>query len=189
MSTLYPRNPDDPHALVAFSEELLDEVGRAAEDSPRRRSIIRLHELDDTVQRMFNAIRTDSYARPHRHVDPDKAEVFIALRGMLLVVRFSEDGTPIEGVLLREEGPVMGVEIPAGAWHTVISLDDRSVVFEAKHGPYDQVSDKNFAPWSPPEEDRKAALAFIAGMRAHFATLIPEVAALNILGEEDKDVY
>ncbi len=189
MSTPYPRNPDDPYALVAFSEELLDEAGRAAESSPRRRSIIRLHEHDDTVQRMFNAIRTDSYARPHRHRDPDKTEVFIALRGMLLVVRFSDDGTPVEGVLIREEGPVKGVEIPAGAWHTVVSLDDRTVAFEAMHGPYDPHSHKNFAPWAPPEDDRKAGLAFIAGLRAHFAATMPEVAALNVLDEEDKDVF
>ncbi len=189
MSTPYPRNPNDPHALVAFSEELLDEVSRAAENSPRRRNIIRLHEHEDTVQRMFNAIRSDSYARPHRHSGPDKTEVFIALRGMLLVVRFSDDGTPIEGVLIREEGPVKGVEIPAGAWHTVVSLDDRSVAFEAMHGPYVANSHKNFAPWAPPEEDRQAGLAFIANLRDHFAATMPEIAALNILGEEDKDVY
>jgi dTDP-4-dehydrorhamnose 3,5-epimerase-like enzyme len=131
----------------------------------------------------------DSYARPHRHSDPDKTEVFIALRGMLLVVRFSDDGAPIEGVLIREEGPVKGVEIPAGAWHTVVSLDDRTVVFEAMHGPYDANSHKNFATWAPPEDDRKAGLAFIASLRAHFAATIPEIAALNALGEEDKDVF
>ena len=189
MSTPYPRNPADPRALVPFSEELLDEVGRAAERSPRRRSIIRLHEHDDTMQRMFNAIRTDSYARPHRHHDPDKTEVFIALRGMLLVVRFSDDGAPLEGVLIREEGPVRGIEIPTGAWHTIVSLDNSTVVFEAMHGPYDAHSHKNFAPWAPPEDDRKAGLAFIANLRAHFAATIPEVAALNTLAEEDKDVF
>ena len=189
MSTPHPRNPDDPYALLPFSEELLDEVSRAAEGSPRRRSIIRLHEHDDTVQRMFNAIRTDSYARPHRHSDPDKTEVFIAMRGMLLVVRFSDDGTPVEGVLMNEEGPVKGVEIPAGAWHTVVSLDDRSVAFEAMHGPYDPNSHKHFAPWAPPEEDREAGLAFIARLRAHFTATIPEVAALDLIAEEEKDVF
>ncbi|MEA2574795.1 MAG: hypothetical protein QOH93_2093 [Chloroflexia bacterium] len=189
MSTPYRRNPHDPYALVPFSDELLDEVSRAAESSPRRRSIIRLHEHDDTVQRMFNAIRTNSYARPHRHSDPDKTEVFVALRGMLLVVRFSDDGAPIEGVLIREEGPVRGVEIPAGAWHSVVSLDNRTVLFEVMHGPYDANSHKNFAPWAPPEDDRKAGLAFIANLRAHFALTIPEVAALNALAEEDKDVF
>jgi cupin fold WbuC family metalloprotein len=138
---------------------------------------------------MFNAIRTDSYARPHRHSDPDKTEVFIVMRGVLLVVRFSDDGTPAEGVLIKEEGPVKGVEIPAGAWHTVVSLDDRSVAFEAMHGPYDPSSHKHFAPWAPPEGDRRAGLAFIAGLRAHFAATIPEVAALNLIAEEEKDVF
>lgn len=189
MSTPFPRNPADPLALVAFSEQLLDEVSRAAQKSARKRSIIRLHEHSDPLQRMFNALQPGTYTRPHRHSDPDKVELFVAMRGGLLVVRYADDGAPIEGVVLREGGPVRGVEIPAGAWHSVVSLEAGTVVLEIIQGPYDAATHKRFAPWSPPEEDLQAGPAYVAGLRAHFAHLLPEVAARDVIAAEEEEAY
>lgn len=189
MSTPFPRNPDDPLSLVAFSEQLLDEVSSAAQNSPRRRSIVRLHEHGDVVQRMFNGVEPDTYARPHRHADPDKVEVFVAMRGTLLVVRYSDDGAPIEGVVLQEGGPVRGMEIPAGAWHSIVSLKPGTVALEVLPGPYDAATHKQFAPWAPPEEDTPAGLAYIASLRTHFAGILPEVAVRDLIGAEAEDVW
>jgi cupin fold WbuC family metalloprotein len=189
MSTPFARNNHDPHSLIPFDEPLLAATVEAARSSPRHRHIIRFHELPEPFQRMLNAIQPESYVRPHRHLDPDKAEVFIALQGSALVVRYSDEGAPLQGVLLEADGLVRGVEIPVGAWHSLLSLQSDTVLFEAKEGPYAPVTDKDFAPWAPPESDHEAAAAFIANLRAHFEPIIPELAARDELEAEDDEMY
>jgi len=104
------------------------------------------------------------------------------------MVRFSEDGAPIEGIVVGADGPVRGVEVPAGAWHCLVSLESNTVLFEVKEGPYDAATDKRFARWSPPEEDREAGLAYMAQLRAHFASVIPEIAARDLIEAEEDDI-
>ena len=188
MSKLYPRNPTDPLALVPFDEQLLDDASTDAKNSPRRRNILRFHEHSDYLQRMLNAIEPESYARPHQHRDPDKVEIFVALRGSVLMVRFSEEGVPLEGVVVSAGGPVRGVDVPAGAWHCLLSLESGTVLFEVKEGPYDAATDKRFAEWSPPEEDREASLEYMSQLRVHFASLIPELAARDLIEAEEDDI-
>jgi cupin fold WbuC family metalloprotein len=188
MSTPYSRDPSDPHALIPFEDALLDSAVVEAKLSPRRRHIIRFHELHELFQRMLNAIEPESYTRPHRHLDPAKVEVFVALRGRALVVRFDDEGTPVEGIVISADGGVRGIEIPSGAWHCLLSLESGTVLFEAKEGPYIQAADKDFAPWSPPETDWEAALEFMASLRAHFDGVIPQVAARDIIEAEEDEI-
>jgi cupin fold WbuC family metalloprotein len=189
MSTPFSRNQHDLRELIPFDDALLDSTVSGALNSPRRRHITRFHELPEPFQRMLNAIQPESYIRPHRHLDPDKAEVFIALRGSALVVRYSDNGAPLEGILLDADGPVRGVEIPIGAWHSLLSIERDTVLFEAKEGPYVEATDKDFAPWTPPESDREAALAYIANLRSHFESLLPELAARDEVEAEDEDAW
>ncbi|MEO5953547.1 MAG: WbuC family cupin fold metalloprotein [Chloroflexia bacterium] len=175
MSTPFTRDPDKPHDLIPFNEKLLDQVTDLARDSDRKRHIIRFHELPEPFQRMLNAIEPGTYTRPHRHLDPAKAEIFVALRGSALIIRFGDEGEPLEGVVVAAEGPVRGIEIPIGAWHCLLSLESGTVLFEAKEGPYSPASDKSFAPWAPPETDIEGGKAFIEKLRKHFASWIPQV--------------
>jgi len=177
VSTPYPRKEDDPHALIPFDDGLLDAVAQAGRESPRKRHIVRFHELDELFQRMLNAVEPGSYVRPHRHLDPGKTEVFVALRGRALVVRFDSEGAPLEGVVISAEGPVRGIEIPIGAWHALMSLESGTVLYEAKEGPYVATTDKDFARWAPPETDVDEGQAFMAKMRAQFADVIAEAGA------------
>lgn len=186
MSMLYERNQHEPLSLIAIDEKLLGAATSAAEANHRKRSIIRFHELDESLQRMLNAIEPESYTRPHRHTD--KAELFVALRGSALVVRFSENGTPQEGVVVSAEGPIRGAEIPPGAWHCLVSLARGTVMFEVKQGPYIAETDKQPAAWAPPEENRPAGLAYLAELRAYFERLIPVVAARNEIEAEEEDI-
>jgi len=189
MSTPYPRNETDPLSLIPFDETLLKATIEEAHVSPRHRHITRFHDLPEPFQRMLNAVEPGSYIRPHRHLDPDKDEVFIALQGSALIVRYHDDGTPLEGVLLDAEGPVRGVEIPAGAWHSLLSLQSGTVLFEAKGGPYLAATDKDFAPWAPAETDQEAALTFMANLRTHFEALIPQLAARDEVEAEEDDPW
>lgn len=140
--------------LKIATPELLDELSQKAMNSPRKRLNHNFHDdLADPINRMLNALEPGTYIQPHRHKNPDKREVFIVLRGTLVVVFFDDSGTPTDFVLLNRDKGNYAVEIPVGAWHTLISLESGSVVYEVKDGPYLPLSDKNFASWAPKEGD------------------------------------
>src|SRR4051794_35181496 len=141
--------------------------------------MLRFHEHAEQLQRMLNAVEPGSYVRPHRHVDPDKPEAFVALRGIALVVRFDDSGAAVEGILGDADGPVRGAEVPPGAWDMFLALRSGTVLFEVTQGPYDAATNKQFAPWAPEEADRREASAYVAELRQHFEALVPQVAALD----------
>jgi cupin fold WbuC family metalloprotein len=72
----------------------------------------------DTLHRMFNAVQPDSYVRPHRHLDPPKAEAWIVLRGAVVFFTFEEDGAIRDCIELRASGPAFGVDLVPGVFHT-----------------------------------------------------------------------
>ncbi len=47
----------------------------------------------------------------------------MALRGSLLVVRYGDGGEVLEGITVSAEGPVKGLEVPEGAWHSIVALE------------------------------------------------------------------
>lgn len=180
--------PENDRGLVAFGEELLDEVAEAARGSARKRSIVRFHEHEDVVQRMLNALEPETYVRPHRHPMAGKRESFVALRGALLVVRFGENGRPLEGVVVSAEGPVRGVEVPEGEWHSIVCLESGTVMFEVMLGPYDAATHKEFAPWAPPEEDGEASAAYMRSLRGEFEKSLPELEARDRIEAEEDEI-
>jgi cupin fold WbuC family metalloprotein len=141
--------------LKIVSPKLLDEISQKAVSSPRKRINLNFHDdLADPINRMLNAFEPGTYVQPHKHENPDKREVFIVLRGNLVVVFFDDFGNLTECILLNRERGNLVVEIPVGAWHTIISLEPGSVVYEVKDGPYLPMNDKNFASWAPKEGDQ-----------------------------------
>ena len=119
--------------------------------SPRRRRNRNLHEMDDAVHRLFNAIEPGSYVRPHRHLSPPKTETMVVVSGRLGLLMFDEGGAIREKALLEAGGATFGVEIPAGTWHSFVSLAPGTVVFEAKEGPYVPPGSGDSAAWAPEE--------------------------------------
>jgi cupin fold WbuC family metalloprotein len=120
----------------------------------RRREIHNFHSSDqEALHRMLNSIQPGSYIRPHRHLDPPKDEAFVLLRGSAGFAIFdAEQGLrKKEFILLDSERGTHGIDIRAGVWHTMFSLEPDTVLYEVKPGPYLPLSDKDFAPWSPPD--------------------------------------
>ena len=138
--------------LKIISEQLLSELSQKAVGLPRKRLNLNYHEdLADPINRMLNAFEPYTYIHPHKHENPDKREVFIILKGSLVVVIFDGSGNPLEFILLNHQKGNHGIEIPPGTWHTVFSIEPGTVAYEVKDGPYVQISDKNFASWAPKE--------------------------------------
>jgi cupin fold WbuC family metalloprotein len=138
--------------MKEINDTLLSQLSDKAKYAPRRRAIHCFHSGDaDVMHRMLNALEPDTYVQPHLH--PDKHEAFIVLRGRLLFVVFDEQGSLIDHRILEQTTGNFGLEIPPKTYHTLISLESGTVIFEIKHGPYDPLTDKTFATWSPKEGD------------------------------------
>jgi cupin fold WbuC family metalloprotein len=138
--------------IKRIDKGLLDNLGNEAKKNRRKRKHLNFHDsYDEPVQRLLNAIEPGSYIRPHMHKDPDKIEIFIAMKGSFIVFIFDEKGTVTDKIRLEPKGEVAGLELPPGTWHTIAALEQGSVAYEVKNGPYVETSDKNFAPWAPEE--------------------------------------
>jgi len=138
--------------MIKVTSLLLESLSQQAKGSARKRKNHNFHTEDaDLLQRMLNAMESTTYVRPHKHVSPDKREIFILLKGKIAVAEFDDAGKIIDQLILSHALGNYLAEIKTGSWHTVVSFDDGSVYYELKDGPYDASSDKVFAAWSPEE--------------------------------------
>ncbi len=117
-----------------------------AEQSPRKRMNHNFHtDLNDPVQRLAIAMEPETYVQVHRH--PQTWELLTAIAGRFLELIFDNAGTVTDRIVLGEDTTVL--EMPAGTWHTVLSLESGSIIFEVKQGPYTPVAEADSADWSP----------------------------------------
>lgn len=125
----------DSKQISIINTKLLDAVSVQAKESPRLRMNYNFHEqLDAPSQRLMNALEPGTVMPIHRHQHTQ--ETYLVLRGRLIVNVFNE-----EGILLSEQelNPLMGtygVNIPKGVWHSITILEEDTVIFECKDGPY-----------------------------------------------------
>lgn len=138
--------------MKKITQEILDKVSEQAATSPRLRMNLNYHEdLNDTLQRLLNAMQPGTYIRPHKHDNPDKREMFIILQGKAAVIEFDNNGQITDYCLLSNKEGLYGIEIAPKIFHTVIALEKNTVMLEIKDGPYSPLNDKDFATWAPKE--------------------------------------
>ena len=90
----------------------------------------------DGSQRMLNAIEPGSPMPIHRH--RSTSETVVCLRGRLVWEYYDElERVCTETVELSPNGAVVALNVPAGQWHTVRSLESGSVILEMKNGAYE----------------------------------------------------
>jgi cupin fold WbuC family metalloprotein len=153
--------------MKIIDDHTLDQLSQEARRSPRLRKNLNLHPRElSTCHRFLNAIEPGSYIRPHRHLDPEKDETLVVVRGALGVASFDETGAITGQVLLRPEGPMV-VDLPHGQYHCALALEGGTVFLETKAGPYLPLSDQEKAPFAP-EEDSPEAAEFVRRMTALF---------------------
>lgn len=158
--------------MQLIDDALLDTLSKKARQSARLRMNHNLHSsFAEPCQRMLNAVEPGSYVRPHRHLEPPRAESFLALRGQVAVLLFADDGTLRQVLPLHPGGSLFGVDIAPGRWHSLFSVESGAVFFETKPGPYHPLSDKEFAPWAP-VEDSSGAASYLAGLEQAVARVL-----------------
>lgn len=139
--------------MIRITDALVEHVSKRAKVSPRRRCNYNFHkDSGEALQRMLNAIEPGTYLRPHKHEAPDKTEIFLVLKGKALILEFDDDGEVIDYITLDYKEGNHGVELPPGSWHSFIALEEGTVLYEIKEGPFVKETDKTFARWAPEEE-------------------------------------
>lgn len=124
-------------------------VSAKARTSPRLRMNDNLHAMDDAIHRLLNATEPGTYVQPHRHGTPSKVETLAVIAGRGAVLLFDDAGGVTEKAILSPAGPAFVVEVPAGAWHTLVALEPGTVWFEVKAGPYAAPPAQDVATWAP----------------------------------------
>ena len=125
---------------MIITQALLDDLTAKAKESPRLRMNLDLRDsAEDTSQRMLNAIEPGSPLPIHRH--QKTSETVVCLRGRL-VEEFYDDLERIctERIELSPNGSTVALNIPAGQWHSVRSLESGTVILEMKDGAYEPIA-------------------------------------------------
>ena len=155
--------------ITLIDNDLLDAVAAAAQASPRRRKNRNFHPAEDfPCHRLLNGIEPGSYVAPHRHLDENKDETMLVLRGRVALVTFDDAGQPVQRAVLAAGSKCVGVDIGHGTWHTVFALAPGSIFLEAKAGPYLALSEAERAPWAP-AEGAPAAASYLEALARLFA--------------------
>ena len=136
---------------MKIAQALLDRLTEQAKASPRLRMNLDLRNSEeDTSQRMLNAIEPGSPLPIHRH--QKTSETVVCIRGRLVEEFFAEQSGKAERyddlericterIELSPNGPVVALNIPAGQWHTLRSLESGSVILEVKDGKFAPLED------------------------------------------------
>ena len=89
---------------------------------------------------MLNAIEPGSVVPIHRH--QRTSETVVCLRGRVVEEYYDElERICTEAIELTPNGQTVALNIPAGQWHTVRSLESGSVILEVKDGKFEPIQD------------------------------------------------
>ena len=124
---------------MVINQAILDKLTEEAKASPRLRMNLDLrNSADDQSQRMLNALEPGTVLPIHRH--QKSSETVVCLRGRLVEEFYDElDRICTERIELSPNGPVVGLNIPAGQWHTVKVLESGTCILEMKNGAYEPI--------------------------------------------------
>ncbi len=161
-----------------FSDAYISSLIVEAEASDRLRQHRNIHHsYDDPCQRLINAICVGSYIAPHRHAIDPRNECLFAVRGLFAAVIFDYVGkiTQIELFGTQKVKNIsVGIELTSETWHTILAMEEGSVLFEVKEGPFDPNLAKEHADWAPAEGSSEAR-------SYHLGLMVQCQKALNLL--------
>lgn len=120
---------------VENMKDILDRLTEVAKNSVRLRMHYDLRtSLADGSQRMLNALEPGTEVPVHRHVDT--TEVVCVLRGAIREQFYDDDKKLVSEQTVCACGDAPIVLVPQGMWHSTVSLESGTIIFEAKDGAY-----------------------------------------------------
>ena len=126
--------------MSIIDEHTLDALTAQAKASPRLRMNLDLRNSpEDPSQRMLNAIEPGTVLPIHRHRTTSETVGF--LRGHFEEYFYDEEGRMTDSIYMVPGGTL--INIPAGQWHSLKSLESGTVLLECKDGPWEPLEDKD----------------------------------------------
>lgn len=127
---------------MIIGKELLDSISAQAKLSPRLRQNYDLRNFnDDKSQRMLNALEPGTIMPIHRH--RHSSETMIVIKGSLKEIFYDDNGNVIGEWVCAPNSNCIGMDIPAGQWHNLVCLEPGTVLFEAKDGAWEPLSEED----------------------------------------------
>lgn len=127
---------------MKFDKALFDSVSAEAKQSSRLRMARDMRTtVNDQSQRMLNAIEPGTKLPIHRHTN--STETCIVLRGSAKEIFYDDNGNETEHVRMKPDSDCCGVIIEVGRWHKIVSLEPGTIIFEAKDGSYEPLSQED----------------------------------------------
>ena len=121
---------------MIIDQQALDVLTAQAKESPRLRMNLDLRNSpDDKSQRMLNAIEPGTVLPIHRH--RNSSETVVCLRGHFVEYFYDADGQMTDAIEMVPGGTL--INIPAGQWHNLVSLESGTVLLEVKDGAYEPI--------------------------------------------------
>ena len=125
---------------MKITQALLDDLTAQAKASPRLRMNLDLRNSPaDQSQRMLNAIEPGTVLPIHRH--RNSSETVVCLRGHFEEYFYDADGHLTETIDMVPGGTL--INIPAGQWHSLRSLESGTVLLECKDGAYEPLGEED----------------------------------------------
>ena len=123
---------------MIIDQKILDDLSAQAKASPRLRMNMDLRNSPtDNSQRMLNDIEPGTVMPIHRH--RSSSETVVCIRG-----HFEEYFYDVSGVRTAVVDMVPGgnvLNIPAGWWHSLRSLESGTVLLECKDGEWEPLNE------------------------------------------------
>ena len=125
---------------MIIDQHILDDLSAQAKASPRLRMNLDLRNSpEDLSQRMLNAIEPGTVLPIHRH--RKSSETVVCLRGHFVEYYYDADGRLTDTIDMVPGGPL--INIPAGQWHNLESLESGTVLLEVKDGAYEPIGEED----------------------------------------------
>lgn len=120
---------------MVIDTSVLDNLTAQAKVSPRLRMAMDLRNTpEDGSQRMLNALEPGTVMPIHRHLE--SSESVVLLRGKIKWIFYDEEGNETESIILDANGEPRMLNAEKGRWHSLVCLEEGSVLFECKDRPY-----------------------------------------------------
>ena len=119
-----------------INQQILDDLTRRAQNSPRLRMNMDLrNSSEDQSQRMLNAIEPGAVLPIHRHMN--SSVTIVCVRGHFEEYYYDDNGNLIETIDMR---PGIVLNLPAGQWHNLNSLESGTILLEVQDGKWEPLS-------------------------------------------------
>src|SRR3989344_3373480 len=132
--------------MEVFNSRVIDELLNQAIADPRKRKARALKPGDYTgVRPLLNAMLPGTYIQPHRHNLENADEYWFTLKGNIAAFSFREDGKIKDFKIASSSDSFPLVYIPKEEYHTLVVVDEPTVIMEITQGPYNPETYKEFA--------------------------------------------